>query len=44
MLRPPWLLTASIVALAVVLRVVYVLCYQGHPLFDAPNMDAASAT
>lgn len=38
--RAPWLLTAAIVAVAVLLRVAYVLAFRDHPLFDAPNMDA----
>lgn len=38
--RPAWLVPASIVLLAVGLRVIYVLLSTEHPLFDSPNMDA----
>lgn len=37
----PWIFPLALFAVAVALRVVYVLALQEHPAFDAPMMDAA---
>lgn len=37
----PWIFSLVLFAVAVALRMVYVLALQEHPAFDAPMMDAA---